>query len=80
MEIIFDELFAIHPWMPAIYIIILSNGLLSPAIYCAKRKLPYSINIIYHDAHAGRPCAIYSICSYFALVICTIVIFIHIFL
>lgn len=38
------------PWLPAAYLVLFSIGLLGPAIYCAVKKLPYSIGVIWTNA------------------------------
>ena len=50
MKQIFTFLYQIHPWLPAAYLVLFSIGLLGPAIYCAVKKLPYSIVVIWNNA------------------------------
>lgn len=50
MNQIFIFLYQIHPWFPAIYLIKFSTGLIAPAIYCATKKLPFSIVLIWRNS------------------------------
>lgn len=50
MKAVFEILYAIHPSLPLIYLVLFGAGVLMPAIYCAVRGCPYSIGVIWHNA------------------------------
>lgn len=53
MQAIFNFLYSVHPWLPAIYGVVISLGVLLPPIYLALRKKTFSIFAIYVDAKKG---------------------------
>ncbi|CAN7493592.1 hypothetical protein LJR066_003209 [Acidovorax sp. LjRoot66] len=53
MQILFQFFYGIHPLLPIAYLLLLATGLLAPALYCAARKSPYSIALIWSRSKAG---------------------------
>jgi hypothetical protein len=71
MKLIFSSLYDLHPAMPVVWFLLLANGLLAPAIYCALAKLPYDISRVWHAAREGRNGAKYAICSWVVFIAAT---------
>lgn len=50
MKVVFDVLHAVHPLLPALYLVTFCAGVILPGVYCVVRKCPYSIGIIWKNA------------------------------
>jgi len=68
MQSIFDALYAVHPWVPAGFIVLMANGVLSPAIYCALKGRNPELAFLRQQAKAGRGWAKYAYVSLLAFV------------
>ena len=66
MTFIFQMLYQVHPLLPLAYLIVLGNGVLAPAIYCAARGIPYDITTIWSLAKRGQIGARYTVISWAA--------------
>ncbi|WP_140426758.1 hypothetical protein [Acidovorax sp. Root267] len=66
MTFIFQMLYQVHPLFPLAYLIVLGNGVLAPAIYCAVRGIPYDITKIWSLAKRGQIGARYVVISWAA--------------
>lgn len=66
MAFIFQTLYQVHPLLPLAYLIVLGNGVLAPAIYCAVRGVPYDITKIWSLAKRGQIGARYTLISWAA--------------
>lgn len=67
MTIIFEVLYQVHPLLPLVYLVVLGNGLLGPAVYCAVRGIPYDVSKIWSLAKLGQIGATYAVISWAAL-------------
>ncbi len=59
-------LYQVHPLLPLAYLMVLGNGVLAPAIYCAVRGIPYDIAKIWSLAQRGEIGARYTVISWAA--------------
>jgi len=64
MGTVFEVLYALHPFAPALFIGIMANGLLAPALLAAVAKVPYDIGKVRALARAGNFAARYSYYSW----------------
>lgn len=64
MKQIFTVLYEIHPLLPAIYLLVMAVGLLTPGIYCWVRNLPMSFGLIWGNAKRGDVFARFSVATY----------------
>jgi hypothetical protein len=64
MEAVFNLLYAASSITPVAFLVVMANGLLAPAIYTIRRKLPYSIGIVRAHAKEGKPNARYAYYSW----------------
>lgn len=74
MKLAFEVLYAIHPWLPAIYLLLMANGLFAPAIYCALKRLPFSISQVLLHARGGSKAAKYVVVSYAIFLVSSILV------
>jgi hypothetical protein len=64
MTQIFHGLYPVHPLFPFVYLLVLGNGLLGPAIYCAVYGIPYDLAQICARARRGHKGARYVVHSW----------------
>jgi len=64
MSTIFQTLYNLHPLLPMVYLVIMGNGLIGPAIYCAVCRVPYDITRILELAREGAHGARYALFSW----------------
>jgi|GEM_PF-7114882 len=74
MTHIFQVLYQVHPLLPLVYLGVLGNGLLGPAIYCAVRGIPYDITQIWSLAKRGQTGARYVVISWAAFAVLTVLV------
>jgi hypothetical protein len=74
MTHIFQVLYQVHPLLPLVYLVVLGNGLLGPAIYCAVRGVPYDIAQIWSLAKRGQAGARYVFVSWAVFAVLTILV------
>jgi hypothetical protein len=67
MTFIFQMLYQAHPLLPLAYLIVIGNGVLTPAIYCAVRGIPFDLTKIGSLAKRGEIGARYTVVSWAAL-------------
>lgn len=72
MTLIFQTLYQVHPLLPLAYLVVLGNGLLGPAVYCAVRGIPYDITKIWSLAKRGQIGARYAVISWAVLAAATV--------
>jgi hypothetical protein len=64
MRAIFEALFGLHPVAPVVFLLIMANGLLAPAVLMAVAKLPYDIGKVRAMPKAGNRAAKYAYYSW----------------
>jgi len=64
MSAVFQTLYNLHPALPLLYLAIMGNGLIGPAIYCAVSRVPYDITRILELARNGARGARYALFSW----------------
>lgn len=74
MNAIFDPLHALHPLLPALYVLLLVFGAGAPSIYVLVRKMPYDITLIWKNARQGDAFARVVIALYATLVVASTII------
>ena len=67
MKAVFIALYAVHPVAPLLFLLILGNGMLAPALYHAMAKVPFSIEAIQERAKGGSLSARYAYYSWLLL-------------
>jgi hypothetical protein len=71
MGTIFAVLYAIHPLMPIVFLALMFNGLVVPAICVWRKRLPMDIGAIRAKAKRGDSLAKYAYLSWLAFVVPT---------
>ena len=64
MRTVLEVLYALHPLAPVIFVVVMANGLLAPALLAAAAKVPYDISKVRALAKQGNFAAKYSYYSW----------------
>ena len=72
MKYIFGPLYDLHPALPIVWLLLLANGLLAPAIFCCLAHIPYDVTKIWQAARSGDKGAKYAFWSWAILVAATL--------
>ena len=72
MRTVFEVLYALHPLAPAIFLIVMANGLLAPAILTAVARVPYDLSKVRALARAGNSAARYAYYSWLLFAACAV--------
>ncbi len=72
MRTVFEVLHAVHPLAPALFLLVMANGLLAPALLAAVAKVPYDIGKVRALAKAGNAAAKYSYYSWLLFAACAV--------
>jgi hypothetical protein len=69
MGAVFNVLYAVHPLAPVLFLALMLNGLLAPAIYAWRRHIPLDIGQIRTRASTGESFAKYAYLSWLVFLV-----------